>query len=374
MVTLVVGQVAGTLLSPKVFIIDFFTSEASVWYGIPEFNLLARNISVPGLSPLFPTVHCTQDGIVCQVITGEAEINAASTITALYLSPSFNLQKTYFLLAGIAGISPRMATLGSVTFARFSVQVALQFEFDAREKPSNSFTGYIPQGATSPDQCPTIIYGTEVFQLNDALRQRAIAFAKTAKLNDTASAQAYRAKYKPNPQFAAAVAPPSIVACDSATSDNFWTGNFLAQAFENTVMVFTNGSGTYCTTQQEDNGVLEALLRGALAGRVDFGRIIEMRTGSDFDRPAPGMTAADNLFNGADAGFEAALLNIHTAGVKVIEGIIMNWASTFAAGIPPTNNIGDVFGSLGGEPLLGARDQVALSRRSRIPSSVLVRL
>ena len=58
--------------TPKVFLIDMFPPEGAVWYGIPEFNLLARNITVPGLSPLYPDVHCTESGDVCQIVTGEA--------------------------------------------------------------------------------------------------------------------------------------------------------------------------------------------------------------------------------------------------------------------------------------------------------------
>lgn len=69
------------------------------------------------------------------------EINAASTITALTFSPLFDFTSTYFLIAGIAGVNPEVATLGSVTFARYAVQVALQYEFDAREIPDNYTTG-----------------------------------------------------------------------------------------------------------------------------------------------------------------------------------------------------------------------------------------
>lgn len=73
-------------------------------------------------------------------MTGEAEINAASSITALVHSPAFDLTSTYFLIAGIAGVNPKVATIGAVTFARYAVQVALQFEFDAREKPEGIFS------------------------------------------------------------------------------------------------------------------------------------------------------------------------------------------------------------------------------------------
>ena len=65
-------RLASKLIKPKVFLIDMFPPEGAVWYGIPEFNILARNITVPGISPLFPDVHCTENGDVCQIITGES--------------------------------------------------------------------------------------------------------------------------------------------------------------------------------------------------------------------------------------------------------------------------------------------------------------
>lgn len=141
-------------ITPKAVIISMFAPEAAVWWGIPEFDLLAHNITVPGLSPLFPEVHCTADYDICQIITGESEINAASTVSAFVLSPLFDLKKTYFMIAGIAGVNPEVGTLGSVTFAKYAVQVALQYEFDIRDTPGNLTTGYIPFNTDSPDEYP----------------------------------------------------------------------------------------------------------------------------------------------------------------------------------------------------------------------------
>ena len=59
-------------VKPKVFIIDMFAPEGEAWYGIPEFDVLAQNISVSGFSPLFPDAHCTADGEICQLVTGES--------------------------------------------------------------------------------------------------------------------------------------------------------------------------------------------------------------------------------------------------------------------------------------------------------------
>jgi len=63
-------------------------------------------------------------------------------MTALTFSPLFNFKSTYFLIAGIAGVNPKIATLGSVAFSKYVVQAALQYEFDAREIPNNFTTGY----------------------------------------------------------------------------------------------------------------------------------------------------------------------------------------------------------------------------------------
>ncbi|KKY13552.1 putative purine nucleoside [Diplodia seriata] len=305
-------------IKPKVFIVSMFDPEAEVWWGIPEFDLLANNVTVPGFSPLFPEAHCTADGEICQLVTGEGEINAAVTLTALWTSSLFDLTTTYFLIAGIAGISPAAGTLGSVTFARYAVQVALQYEFDAREPslPANWSTGYVPQGATSPLAYPASLYGTEVFELNAALRDIALAFAQNANVSlaDSAAAQTYRAHYattNTSTTYAPAAAPPAIVACDTATSDVYWSGALLGAAFAAYTRVLTNGTGAYCTTQQEDNASLEALVRGARAGALDVARVVVMRSASDFDRPYPGQGAVENLLFADQGGFEPAVENLY---------------------------------------------------------------
>lgn len=212
-------------------------------------------------------------------------------------------------------------------------------------------TGYVPQGSYAPDQYPQSIYGTEVFELNTALRTLAVKFAKTASLNDSLASQEQRALYANVSAYAAGAAPPAVTECDTATSDVYFSGLLLGEAFENTTTLFTNGTGVYCTTQQEDNATLETLLRATLAGLVDFSRIILMRTASDFDRQYDGETAAANLFGDAP-GYVPSVLNIYLAGVKVIEGILHSW-DTFEKGIEPTNYVGDILGSLGGEPDFG---------------------
>jgi purine nucleoside permease len=198
----------------------------------------------------------------------------------LVLSGKFDLTKTYFMIGGIAGVNPKHGTLGSVALAKYAVQVALQYEFDAREMPANFTTGYLPYGTFFPDQYPTIIYGTEVFEVNEALRDEVYKYAVKGNLSDSALTADYRAKYVASGMaYVAATEPPSVVKCDSATSDVYYSGALLSEAFENTTTIWTNGSGVYCMTAQEDNATLEVMVRLAIQGLVDFSRIIVMRTG-----------------------------------------------------------------------------------------------
>ncbi|KAK7550073.1 putative purine nucleoside permease [Phyllosticta citricarpa] len=340
-------------ITPKVFIINHFNPEAEAWWKISEFNLLAQNITVPGFSPLFPEAHCTADGSICQLIAGEGEINAAVTLTSLVRSELFDLRQTYFLIAGIGGINPEIGTTASVAFARFSIQVTLQYELDAREKPENFSTGYFPKNTNFPNQYPGSIYGTEVFEVNDALRQVAISFASKATLDDSAAAATYRANYAKSARFAAAANAPRILACDSATSDTYFSGTLLSEAFANYTKLITNGTGKYCTSEQEDNATLEALLRGAASGLIDFARIIIMRAASDFDFPPPGQSAFFHLVYAEQGGFEPAVQNLYRAGVKIVEGIVDGWDATYSKGVAANNYIGDIYGTLGGKPDFG---------------------
>jgi purine nucleoside permease len=63
-------------------------------------------------------------------------------------------------------------TTGGVTFAQYAVQVALQYEIDPREVGGNVSTGYFAFNTAAPNQFPGDWYGTEVFEVNDALRKK----------------------------------------------------------------------------------------------------------------------------------------------------------------------------------------------------------
>ncbi|KAI5458224.1 purine nucleoside permease [Mariannaea sp. PMI_226] len=332
--------------------------EAQIWHD--RFsdsklgNLTSRSIHSPGFSMLFPQAFCTEDGGVCQLTVGEGEINAAATLMALVLSPSFDLRLTYFLLAGVAGVNPRHGTLGTVALARYSVQVALQYEIDPRSLPPEWPTGYIAYGRDEPLKYPSITYGTEVFELNANLRDRAHRFASNSILKDAPGPQQYRNLYRDREDtYKMALRSPSVIKCDTATSDVYYSGKRLSEAFEETVSLWTNGTGTYCMSAAEDNAILEVLVRASIEKLVDFGRVILLRAGCNFDRPPPGRSDLDHLTSAQQNGFDISIENIFLAGYEIIQGIIFDWNCTYRDGIKAQNYIGDIFGSLGGRPDFG---------------------
>ncbi|KAL5606396.1 hypothetical protein BROUX41_002813 [Berkeleyomyces rouxiae] len=352
------GGLASPKIAPKVLIFSLFPSEADIWYQCWNSSgfgsLEAVQVSAPGLCMLYPNVHCTVDHSVCQVTTGMGEINAAATAMALGLSQKFDLKSTYILVSGIAGVNPKRGTLGSVGLAKYAVQVALQYELDSREIPTDWAMGYIAYGTKKPLQYPSILYGTEVFELNEALRDAAFTMASNATLVDSEAAGLYRAKYSTMGDMAsAATKPPAVVKCDTATSDVYYSGKLLSQGFERVSEVWTNGSAQYCMTASEDSAILEVLIRLAIEGLMDFGRVMVMRSGSNFDRPPEGVTAYEHLLVLDQNGFSIAISNLYNAGIKIVQGIVEKWDCTYKKGLQSTNYIGDIWGSLGGRPDFG---------------------
>ncbi|KAH8596615.1 purine nucleoside permease [Bisporella sp. PMI_857] len=332
-------------ISPKVFIITHFADEEEIWHGRDGLDLKARKIRVPGLAGQHPEIFCSADGQVCLVNTTMGLINAALSISALLSSPQFDLTKTYFLIAGVAGINPKTSTLGSVTLARYVVQVDLQYELDAREIPSDWETGYFPQGAERPTEAPTLCYGTEVFEVSQNLRDIAAKLAKKAVLKKSDSVTEYCTRFQ-NPT---ASTEPTILTVDVTASNVFFHGPLLSKSVENTVSLLTNGRADYGLTAQEDSATLAALLRGHLQGKIDFSRIIVLRAASNFDQPPDNQPIQVPIHSG-HGGFELSKENIWLAGREIVNGIISEWDGKFEAGIRAENYIGDIYGSLGGNP------------------------
>lgn len=318
------AQEAAPRLSPKVMVITMFAGEAKPWL---EKEAFTQKIAIPGLSKGFPEVSCTEAGL-CLMTTSMGYANAASSLSALIYSGRFDLSKTYFLIAGIAGVDPADGTLGSAHWARFAIDGGLRNEIDAREVPGDWSTGYVAIGAAKPGEKVELKYGSEVYRLNEDLLQKAYALTKDVELADGDGAKAYRARYAAAPANAA----PIVSICDTVSEDTWWHGSKLGASVEAWAKLLTNGEANYCTTQQEDNATLTALRRGADANLLDFNRIAILRTASNFDREAQGQTPIESL-TAKSGGYIPSVTNAHRVGAKFAHTIVGDWQS-WSAGTP----------------------------------------
>lgn len=308
----------------KVLVISMFAPEGDTWLKNLPFD---ATIPVPGLAPEFPAVRCTASG-VCVMTTGMGHANAAASTLAVALSDKLDLSSAYVLIAGIAGIDPNVGTIGDATFARYVVDYGIAHEIDAREMPAGWPTGYFGINAANPEAKPPFNYRTELFQVDEALLQKALALAATATLADNDNARAFRARYaQPTARRA-----PQVIQCDTASGDTYWHGRLLGERATSWTKVLTVGKGRYCTTQQEDNATFESLKRGAAAGRLDLRRVAVLRTASNFDRPYEGQSAYDSL-KARSGGFPAAVANLFNAGAPLVNAIVNDW-DRWKAGVP----------------------------------------
>jgi len=329
----------------RVFIITMFDiagpfgAETKRW--IDRENM-TEQVTVPGLSPNFPTVHCRPAAgddrpnwrDICVITTDVGYANAASSISALIYSDLFNFDMTYFIIAGIGGIDPADGTLGSAAWARWAVDYGLAHEIDAREMPASWPYGYTGFGPVPPGVYPTRWIGTEVYRLNEDFLQAALSLTLNLNLsiNDRASAQAYRSNY-PQP---AARGPPKVIQCDTVAIDTYWHGTILSQRANDWAKLLTNNSANYCLTDEEDNSILTALRRGANADLLDFNRIALLRTASNFDQPYPGQPGgAYGSLTSSSGGFLPSCDNAYFVGSTVAHSIIDGW-HVWKNGVPAT--------------------------------------
>jgi purine nucleoside permease len=315
-------------LHVKVLVINLFSLEAAPWIAALR---PAQDIAVPGLSSDYPLVKCNADA-VCQMTTGMGHANAASSVMAVLMSGLFDLHQTYFLIAGIAGIDPERGTLGSVAWARYLVDAGIAHEIDARELPRGWSDGYFGVMTDGPNEVPRFAYRTEAFHLDEALLQQALALSRGAKLEDAADLRAYRRHY---PE-AAANHPPVVIQCDTLSGDTWWSGRRLGEHARHWTKLLTNGKGVYCTTQQEDNAVLNALTRGAESKLIDLRRVADLRSGADFDRPYPGQQALATLIDQRRLSDSATIAadNLVHAGMPLVAAIVAHW-NEWQHGVPP---------------------------------------
>ncbi|MGA9587988.1 MAG: purine nucleoside permease [Terracidiphilus sp.] len=260
------------------------------------------------------------------ILTGQGTAHAAATIMALGLDPRFDFSHAYWLIAGIAGGSPDRISLGSAAWARWVVDGDLGYEIDPREMPQDWSTGYVPLRKTRPFEPPAAPLDGQVYELNAGLAQWAYDLTRNTPLDDPDALKEIRTHF----DGAASQRPPSVTMGDEISSSTYWHGKLSDAWASEWVSYFTCGKGQFVTTAMEDTGSLQSLKYLAQAGRVDWQRIVVLRTVSNFDQPPRGMTAAESLARqrvGTYSAFLPSLESAYRIGHAVVSELLTHWSA-----------------------------------------------
>lgn len=262
---------------------------------------------------------------VLGMVTGLGSMRAAASVMAVGMDPRFDLSKAYWLIAGIAGVDPEDAPVGSAVWANWVVDGDLAHEIDAREIPADWPTGFFPLGKHLPYQEPASVTERDaVYHLNPALVEWAYQLTKDTELPDSEALQMIRKDFVNYPK---AQMPPQILKGDQLSAMTFWHGKHMNDWANQWMDYWTQGNGNYVTTAMEDTGTLQALQFLQNAERVDMERVLVLRTASNFSMPDEGVTAAASMQN-ENTGYSAYLPSLEAAwvvGSKVVHEITDNW-------------------------------------------------
>jgi purine nucleoside permease len=269
------------------------------------------------------------------VLTGQGTAHAAATIMALGLDPRFDLSHAYWLIAGIAGGSPDRVSLGSAAWARWVVDGDLGYEIDAREMPADWPTGYIPLRKTKPYEPPAAPLDGQLYELNAGIANWAFDRTRNTPLPDSDKLKEVRSHF----DGAAAQNPPAVLMGDEVSGSTYWHGKLSDAWAAEWMLYFTDGKGQFATTAMEDTGTLQSLRFLANAGRIDWNRILVLRTVSNFDQQPRGMSAADSLAHqriGSYSAYLPSLESAYSVGHVVVNELLTHW-SKYGASTAGTN-------------------------------------
>jgi purine nucleoside permease/predicted cupin superfamily sugar epimerase len=325
----------------KVVVITMFEIGADAGDKAGEFQLWKAGQKLDTCLPFDVSHHdicINAETGVMGIVTGMGTAKAATAVMALGLDPRFDLTHAYWLVAGIAGIDPDDASIGSAAWATWLIDGDLAHQIDTREIPETWSTGYFPLFATEPlldgktiDISKLNRHGQssngEVYQLDQQLVDWAYSLTKNIELNDYPRMQTLRDKYTGYPN---AQKPPFVLKGEHLAASTFWHGELLNQWANNWTHYWTAGQGNFVTSGMEDTGSYQSMIYLDKAKKVDKSRFMVVRTASNYSMQPKGLSAIENLRlesgeNGY-AGMQSAIESAYLVGSKVVDTLVANWS------------------------------------------------
>lgn len=326
------GQVTQTAAAPeplpvKVVVVTMFEIGADEGDTAGEFQLWKARRDLNQRIP-FPQSHhdlfYNPESQILGMVTGIGTAKSATATMALGLDPRFDLSQAYWMVAGIAGIDPEDASIGSVAWSSYLVDGDLGHEIDAREIPEDWDTGYFARHTQRPYDPNRPEPTGEMFQANPDLRDWAFDLTKDATLVNPESLEETRALYTEHPNARRA---PFVLTGGHIAAMTFWHGELLNDWANDWVAYWSGGETDFVTSAMEETGTYQALTYLDNIGKVDVDRFLVLRGGSNYTMQPPGIGAAENLLKENDgyAGLQASLENIYIVGSIVIDELLGNW-------------------------------------------------
>ena len=313
-------------IAVKVVVVTMFEIGADTGDQAGEFQLWKerRNLDTVFDFPAYHDLHFDSENGVLVLVTGIGTARSAASVMMLGMDSRFDLRQAYWLVAGIAGVDPQDASIGSAVWAEYLVDGDLSHEIDPREMPQDWPYGYIARYTRKPfDENKPEPTG-EMFRTNPELTEWAYQLTKDIELPDFESLHETRARYTAHPN---ARRSPFVLKGDNLAAMTFWHGAILNDWANDWVDYWSEGEGEFVTSAMEDTGTMQALTWLTRAGRADRDRLLVLRTASNYTMPPPGIDAATNLLaeNEGYAGLEASLESAFLLGSKVVDTLLVNW-------------------------------------------------
>ena len=318
----------GKAIEVKVVVVTMFERGADKGDQPGEFQLWVEREQLEQVMPLpgaYHGIRMNGNGVL-GMVTGVGTAKASASVMALGLDPRFDLTHAYWLVAGIGGGDPADISLGSVVWADRVLDGDLGYEIDGREIPPSWSTGFVPLRKSEPFEQP-VRNGLEgeLYVLNQRLVRWAFGLTQGMRLADDDTLRAARARYVGFPN---AQKPPFVAEGDTLSASTFWHGELMEAWANQWVKYFTHGRGNYMISAMEDSGTLQALTFLKAAGRVDLNRVLVLRAASNYDRPPPGVSAAENLKSinaGGYSAFTQSLEGAELIGDEVVRYLVAHW-------------------------------------------------